>query len=152
MDKTKAQAVIKYLQKKRRDTQGNPWGHSTDTCWGLLFLWNCEEVGCGIQAEQGQHRRWSSVSSSKNLNPWWTSWCHHRMVLYDRRLTVQQIANSISSGLVHTVLTEILGMSKLFARWVPRMLTPEYKEWKGLTFPEHFWLTSRLTLRISTAD
>lgn len=50
------------------------------------------------------------------------------MVL-DLHLTVQQIAKStsISSGLVHTVLTEILGMSKLSARRVPRMLTPEQK-------------------------
>ena len=51
------------------------------------------------------------------------------MVLDDRDLTVKQIAKpiGISSGLIHTILTEILGMSKLSARWILRMLTPEYK-------------------------
>uniref|UniRef100_A0A672ZDH7 Mos1 transposase HTH domain-containing protein n=1 Tax=Sphaeramia orbicularis TaxID=375764 RepID=A0A672ZDH7_9TELE len=51
----------------------------------------------------------------------------HCMVLSDRRMTVQQIAKAtdISVGSVHHVLTDILGMNKLSARWVPRMLTPE---------------------------
>ena len=37
----------------------------------------------------------------------------HHLILDDRRLTVQQIAKSIgiSSGLVHTILSEMLGMS-----------------------------------------
>lgn len=53
----------------------------------------------------------------------------HRMVLDDSHLTVQQIAKSIgiSSGSVHTVLTEILEISKFSARLVPRMLTSEQK-------------------------
>ena len=53
----------------------------------------------------------------------------HHMVLDDRRLTKEQIAKTvdISSGSVHSVLSNILGMSKLFARWIPRMLTPEQK-------------------------
>ena len=51
------------------------------------------------------------------------------MVLDDRRLTVKQIAKpiGISSGLVYTVLTEILGMNKLCGRWVPRILKLEDK-------------------------
>lgn len=43
----------------------------------------------------------------------------YRMALDDRRLTIQQIAKSIgisSSGSVHTVLTEVLGMCKLSTR------------------------------------
>ena len=32
-----------------------------------LFLCNCEEVGCGTQVRHGQHKRWLSVWSSKNL-------------------------------------------------------------------------------------
>ena len=51
------------------------------------------------------------------------------MVLNDRRLTIVQIAKSmdISCGSVHRVLSDILGISKLSARSVPRMLTPEQK-------------------------
>ena len=46
----------------------------------------------------------------------------HYMVFDDRRLTVERIANSIdiSSGLVHTLLTKILGMSKLSVKWVSK--------------------------------
>ncbi|XP_041377270.1 uncharacterized protein LOC121389687 [Gigantopelta aegis] len=33
----------------------------------------------------------------------------------------------ISVGSVHVVLIDILGLRKLFARWVPRMLTPDQK-------------------------
>ena len=48
----------------------------------------------------------------------------YRMVLDERRHTVQQIAKLIviNSGLVHSVLIETLGTNNLSARWVPRML------------------------------
>ena len=53
----------------------------------------------------------------------------HHMVFDEGNLTGQQIAKliGISSGLVHTVLTETLGMKKLSVRWVPRILTPKHK-------------------------
>ena len=43
----------------------------------------------------------------------------------DRRLKVREIAQEmgISTGSVHSVLSDILGMKKLSARWVPRLLT-----------------------------
>ena len=52
-----------------------------------------------------------------------------RMVMNDRRLKVDQIAESlgISHGSVETILHEKLGMSKVCARWVPRMLTAVQK-------------------------
>ena len=52
--------------KERYDTQGNPCGFGTDSCKGLLYQYNCE--GCGVQAVPGQHRRWPSVRSSKNID------------------------------------------------------------------------------------
>ena len=53
----------------------------------------------------------------------------HRMLMNDRRVTVKHIAQTlrIIVGSVHTALTEILGISKLSARWVPRMLAPDQK-------------------------
>jgi len=36
----------------------------------------------------------------------------------------------ISTGSIHTILHEHLGMSKVSARWVPRMLTPEEKKFR----------------------
>ena len=45
----------------------------------------------------------------------------HQMILDDRCLIVQQIVKSIgiTSGLVHTVLTEILGVSKAVCKMIP---------------------------------
>ena len=53
----------------------------------------------------------------------------HRMVLDDRRLTVGQLVKTmdISSGSIRRVLSDILGMSKLSATLVLRMLSPEQK-------------------------
>ena len=53
----------------------------------------------------------------------------HWIVLDDRLHTFQQIAKSIdiNSDSVYTVLTEILGMSKLSARGFLKMLIPEDK-------------------------
>ena len=53
----------------------------------------------------------------------------HRMVLEDKRLSIQQKADKmgISYGSVQGVLVDTLGMSKLSAKWVPRMLTPDQK-------------------------
>ena len=53
----------------------------------------------------------------------------HCIVLDDKFLSIKQIGKSIkiSSGLIPTVLTGILGISWLFARWVPRMWMSEHK-------------------------
>lgn len=52
-----------------------------------------------------------------------------RVVLGDRRMTVEQIASSvgISVGSVHTILHDDLKMRKVSSRWVPRMLTDDHK-------------------------
>jgi len=48
----------------------------------------------------------------------------------DRRVTVRQIANTMGVGLatIDRIIHEHLTMSKVCARWVPRMLTPEMKD------------------------
>lgn len=53
----------------------------------------------------------------------------HDIVLADRRLKVREIAKmvGISVDRVHHILHEELRMTKLSARWVPRLLTPEQK-------------------------
>ncbi|XP_029167068.1 uncharacterized protein LOC114937661 [Nylanderia fulva] len=53
----------------------------------------------------------------------------HDLVLADRRLKVREIAETvgISKDRVGYILHEILGMKKLSARWVPRLLTPDNK-------------------------
>ena len=52
------------------------------------------------------------------------------LVLEDRRVTVKQLAaiTKISLGSIETILHDHLHMSKVSARWVPRLLTPNQKE------------------------
>jgi hypothetical protein len=52
-----------------------------------------------------------------------------QMVTEDRRLTVEQIAAnaSISVGSVDAILHDDLKMWKVSVRWVPRMVTDEFK-------------------------
>ena len=53
----------------------------------------------------------------------------HNLVMCDRRRDLQTFASKvgISFGAVQTILTDILGMSKVSATWVPRMLTDDQK-------------------------
>ena len=53
----------------------------------------------------------------------------HNRVMCDRRRDLRSIASEvgISFGAVQTILTNILGMSKVSARWVPIMLTDDQK-------------------------
>jgi len=53
----------------------------------------------------------------------------HDLVLADRRLKIREKAKTVgmSKDCVGHILHEILGMRKLSARWVPRLLTPDNK-------------------------
>ncbi|KAG5314934.1 SETMR methyltransferase, partial [Acromyrmex insinuator] len=53
----------------------------------------------------------------------------HNIVLTDRRVKVREVveATDISHGTVISILHEQLGMKKLSARWMPRLLTVEHK-------------------------
>ena len=54
----------------------------------------------------------------------------HSLVMCDRRRNLQDIASKvgISFGTVQSILTDILRMSKVSARWVPRMLIEDREE------------------------
>ena len=54
----------------------------------------------------------------------------HDIVLNDRRLKVREISETvnISVGRVWHILHECLGMRKLSAKWVPRLLTADHKQ------------------------
>ena len=53
----------------------------------------------------------------------------HTLVVCDRKRDLRSIASEmgISFKAVKSILTDILGMSKVSARWVPRMLTNDQK-------------------------
>ena len=54
----------------------------------------------------------------------------HNLVMCERRRDVGSIASelSISFGAVQSILTDILGMPNVSARWVPQMLTEDQKK------------------------
>ena len=53
----------------------------------------------------------------------------HNLVMCDSRRDLRSIASEvgISFGAVQTILTDVLGMFKVSARWVPRILTDDQK-------------------------
>ena len=53
----------------------------------------------------------------------------HQVVLENRKMSIDSIAQEVglSYGTVHTILHQHLNLSKVCARWVPRMLTPDMK-------------------------
>lgn len=53
-----------------------------------------------------------------------------KIVMEDRRITIDQLADilKISSGSIHSILHDQLRLSKVSARWVPRMLTDAHKQ------------------------
>ena len=69
----------------------------------------------------------------------------HDMVLADRRLKVREIVEviGISHGSVVSILNDHLGMRKLSARWVPRLLTVDHKRNRVTTSQEGLALFNR---------
>ena len=67
------------------------------------------------------------------------------MVLADRRLKMPEIVESIgiSHGSVVSILKDNLGMKKLSARWVPRLLTIDHKRNRVTTLIECLTLFNR---------
>ena len=68
------------------------------------------------------------------------------LVLEDRRVTVKQLAAiTVSVGSIETILHDHLHMSKVLARWVLRLLTPNQKEQRADSCKELIELESKDT-------
>ena len=69
------------------------------------------------------------------------------LVQEDRRVTVKQLAaiTKMSVGSIETILHDHLYMSKVSARWVPRLLTPNQKEQRADSCKELIELESKNT-------
>jgi len=67
------------------------------------------------------------------------------LVLADRRLKIREIAETVgmSKDRVGQILYAILGMRKLSARWVPRLLTPDNKRNRETTSEQFLMLFKR---------
>ena len=71
-------------------------------------------------------------------------------VMHDRRVTVRELAEEvgISTGSVHSILTDVLAMRRVSAKFVPKLLTMEQKQlcwksrrtcWTMQTVTPNFW-------------
>lgn len=130
MDKIGHRYVIQYFHLKGLTTTNiqaeldSTLGESAPSSTTVKY-W-VAEFKRGRTSCQDEHRsgRPNEVTTSEMVKK------IHKIVLYDRRLKLRELADmvGISKSAVHRILTENLGMIKLFARWVPRLLTIEQKQ------------------------
>ncbi|KAL7374618.1 hypothetical protein ABVT39_004094 [Epinephelus coioides] len=129
MDKIWLRGVIKYLQKKEfapKDIQADVVATLGDDAPALSTVqkWAAEfKRGRESLEDDPRSRCPATATTQENIAN------VHHMVMGDRRLTVNQIANagSISSERLENILHNELGMLKVSTRWVPRPLTPDQK-------------------------
>ncbi|XP_066994420.2 histone-lysine N-methyltransferase SETMAR [Anabrus simplex] len=129
MEKTEIRAVIKYFVKKGmkakeihadfQNTLGDSApSFSTVAKWTSKFKFGRESLDDDPRSGQPK-----SVTNPEFIAK------VHKMVMEDRRLKVREIAEAVgmSSERIYYILTEELGMKKLTARWVSRLLTLDNK-------------------------
>lgn len=129
MDKIEYRAVIKYLVLKgNTPTQIK---HELDSVYGdsapsftTVKFWAAEfKRGRKSLGDDERSGRPKTATTDDNIAK------VHQMVLDDRRIKVREIAEvmNISKERVCHILNQDLGMRKLSARWVPRLLTLDQK-------------------------
>ena len=129
MDKIWHCGVIRYLQKKGLTTKeihadmvstlgDDAPALSTVKKWAAEFKRGRESL-----EDDQRSGRPSTATTQENIDR------IHQMVMNDRQLIISHLANviSISRERVENILHNELGMSKVSARWVPRLLTPDQK-------------------------
>ena len=127
MEIIEIRAVIKYLKIKglsRQEAYADLVSSLGDDApsYATVKKWYAEFTRGRTSTEDADRPgRPVEVSTPENVNN------VHQHVLKDRRVTIQQISQSlnISYGSVQSILTDKLKMSKVSARWVPRQLTPD---------------------------
>jgi histone-lysine N-methyltransferase SETMAR len=129
MEKIEVRAIIKYLCLKKLTTQEIhedmiiTLGESAPA-YSTVAKW-VAEFRRGRQSTEDEPRcgRPQVVATPETVER------VQEIVISDRRLTLEQIAATvrISESTVRNIIVNVLGMKKISARWVPRMLTDENK-------------------------
>ena len=128
MDKIWHRGVIRYLQKKgltTKEIHADMVSTLMDDAPALSTVkkWAAEFKRRESLEDDPRSGRPSTATTQENIDR------IHQMVMNDRRLTISHLANviSISRERVENILHNEPGMSKVSARWVPRILTPDQK-------------------------
>lgn len=129
MDKIEHRAIIKFLTKEGENASNihqrlvNVY-HDTAPAYSTVAKWTAEfkRGRLSIKDDERPGRPVEVINDEICART-------EQLVMSDRRIKIIQIATElrISCGSVWTILHEKLGMSKVCARWVPRMLTPLQK-------------------------
>ena len=132
MNKTELRAVIKFLYLKKMSCKDilneilsvlgdNSVSYAKVKKWVANF-----KRGVTVTEDAPRPGRPATSINEDHVNKAET------MVHADRRVTVRSVAETlrISYGSAEEILTRNLGMKKVSARWVPRMLTPEQKQYR----------------------
>nr|XP_024214869.1 putative uncharacterized protein FLJ37770 [Halyomorpha halys] len=125
MEKTEIRSVIKYFVKKgmkakeiHADFQ-NTLGDSAPS-YSTVAKWTSEfKFGRESLYDDAPSGRPKSATTPEFIGK------VHKKVMEDRRMKAREIAEAVgmSSERVYHILIKELGMKKLYARWVPRLLT-----------------------------
>ncbi|UYV78083.1 hypothetical protein LAZ67_16000046 [Cordylochernes scorpioides] len=117
METNEIRAVIKYLCKKGMSPK-EIYEDMHSKKWVAAFK-------LGRISTEDEHRPGSPVESvtQENIDK------IHDLVMLDRRMTVRRIEETldIPKTTVDRIMREHLGLRKLSARWVPKLLTPDQK-------------------------
>ena len=129
MDRVEYRAVIRFLLLEVENATNihkrlsNVYGKSSPS-YSTVASWVSEfkRVRKDLNGEPRPGRP-VSQSTAENVDK------VHQLVLENRKISIECIVQEtgLSTGTVHTILHEHLSMSKVCARWVPKMLTPDMK-------------------------
>ena len=135
MEKFRFRAVIDYLQKKGLAPKAihedlvKTYGENAPS-YSMTKKW-AAEFKRGRESLEDDYRcgRPVSVVTQENITKVLD------IVMTDRRVTTRHIASTlgISQTTAYNILTNDLKMTKVSARWVPRLLTPEQKRTRLIT-------------------
>lgn len=130
LDKVEYRAVIKFLHLQGKEAQqiyDEMFAVYGDECpsYETVKLWK-RQFRCGRMSLEDDPRtgRPSTSTTDDKVSQ------VQKLVLQNRRITISEIVLEvgISYGSVSSILHDDLNMSKVSARWVPRLLTPFQKE------------------------
>lgn len=129
MEKTEFRAVIKHyylkgLTPKEITAELNAVHGKSAPVFKTVYNWVNEfKRGRTSTKDEPRSGRPVEVTTPEMVNR------IHDMVLSDRRLKVRElvVATRVSKGTVISILHEKLGLRKISARWVPRLLSEENK-------------------------